>query len=205
MDVKEEQVWSFIVHVNLFKLLLTTRVGSSLLRLPLSLLMQSDANSNCLCSTSAQPPSRPPASLHMLFWVPPWGSCVSALSERQWIYVQQLNCEHVRRLRARLPVSTAVKCAGKSIVMSLNLKDITVMTSECCFLLFFFFKTLAEKLHENSTLATAELSWEICFLVSVKLWHIILWMNGDCEKYWLSDAKLVGVAVLHRTQSWEWS
>lgn len=85
----------------------------------------------------------PPATLRMLFWVPLWGSWISALSERQWIYVQQLNCEHIRRLRPRLPVSTAVKCAGKSVVMSPYLKDITVMSSDGCVL---FFKTLAKRI-----------------------------------------------------------
>lgn len=67
------------------------------------------------------PPARPPASLRVLFRVPPWGSSLSAPSEKRWIYVQQLSSKHIRRFRARLPVSAAVKHAGKSVVMSLCL------------------------------------------------------------------------------------
>lgn len=156
----------------------------------------------------------PPASLRVLFRVPPWGSSLSAPSEKRWIYVQQLSSKHIRRFRARLPVSAAVKHAGKSVVMSLYL--ILQRWVQIVFLSFFFNNTDRKHCRQRSCLSPRyDENWFLgvikptCFdslLASVCEMMTYNFMDGwqnvkNTGLSWISDTTLVWVAALLRAQS----
>lgn len=175
--------------------------------------MQSDANSNCNSNVAfvlhpLAPPARPPASLRVLFRVPPWGSSLSAPSEKRWIYVQQLSSKHIRRFRARLPVSAAVKHAGKSVVMSLCLilqwwlqivflSDRKHCKQRSC---------LSPRYDENWFLGVIKPTCFDTLLASVCEMMTYNFMDGwqnvkNTGLSWISDTTLLWVAAPLRTQS----
>lgn len=141
----------------------------------------------------------PPAPLRMLFWVPPWGSGVSAPSQRLWIYVQQLNSKHIRRLRARLPVSTAVKHAGKSVVMS-------------PYLIVGFLTTQAKSSVSRDPASLLNMmrtpNWFLWIMKAYLFWQIAFWClwNDDVQFYgWMENVNNTGFNAGCLTQPWcEW-